>query len=75
MAYHMECVPKYILSTVNKERGKRIWIAKGRDAEGGAVMLPMMRHRSLILSPLVRTVCGWRRDIIGTKSSRHPENS
>ena len=34
VAYHMECIPKSILSTINKERGKRLWIARGRDAEG-----------------------------------------
>ena len=34
VAYHLECLPRNILSTISKERGKRIWIARGKDADG-----------------------------------------
>ena len=40
VAYHMECIPKQIMSSKHKARGKRVWIAKGRCADGGLLPPP-----------------------------------
>ena len=42
MAYHLECLPKKIMGTMNK-LGKRVWIAKGKDADGAWQLLEASR--------------------------------